>query len=497
MITYILKTILCSSILILVYYLFLEREKMYRFNRFYLLFGIAFSFLVPLITIKTKIIEFPISESVKLASSSLQSSLPQQINPSINDNFSLSNILFLIYVTVTAFLFFRFIVNISVIFFKIKNNKSVKYLDTKLILTKDNLVPHSFLKYVFVYFKDFENGTIEKEILGHELTHVKQRHSLDILFIELIMIFAWINPVLLLYRKAIQLNHEFLADEFVINSLSDTQTYQLLLLDKARQTDSLVFSSPFNYLLIKRRIIMMTKNASKKVAIFKQIALIPVIAVIGFLFMTKIAAQDTVKKSQQQLAVFTQNGVSPELMSEYKNIINKYSQEIKNDSLTMVANKMSHTPKYLDRWTFLSKISSSDKERLATIFFQMNKEQQEKQIVNFSEIKPKPKIIPAKEQFESFKDQDKYGISINYKQVKNEVLNNYTNTDFSYVGVSTASVKPEVYGKPIYRGFLMTNSYFQSYNDMAIARKIFTMGVMYKDWGGYWGDQNLEKVENK
>jgi len=56
MITYIFKTILCSALLILIYHLFLEKEKMYRFNRFYLLFGIAFSFIVPLITIKTKVL---------------------------------------------------------------------------------------------------------------------------------------------------------------------------------------------------------------------------------------------------------------------------------------------------------------------------------------------------------------------------------------------------------------------------------------------------------
>ena len=254
MITYIFKTILCSALLILIYYLFLEREKMHRFNRFYLLFSLAFSFIVPLIAIKTKVLGFPISETINLTRSTLQDSVPQQILPSVNENFTLSKILFLVYVTVTASLLCRFIVNISVILFKIKNNSSIQYMDAKIVLTNDDQIPHSFLKYIFVHFKDFESETIEKEILTHELTHVKQKHSIDILFIELLIIFAWINPFLLLYRKAVQLNHEFLADEFVVNTFCNTQTYQLLLLEKVSKTNNLLLSSPFNYLLTKKRI---------------------------------------------------------------------------------------------------------------------------------------------------------------------------------------------------------------------------------------------------
>lgn len=198
------------------------------------------------------------------------------------------------------------------------------------MLTKDKLVPHSFLKYVFVNKEDFERGTIEKEILGHELTHVKQKHSIDILFLELLMIFAWFNPILYLYRKAIKLNHEFLADESVINTISDTQTYQLLLLDKASQSNSLLLTSPFNYLLTKKRIIMMSKNASQKVAILKQIALIPLIAATGFLLTAKTIAQDISKVVQQQQIESTQNGVSQELLKEYQDVINKYKKTLRD-----------------------------------------------------------------------------------------------------------------------------------------------------------------------
>jgi bla regulator protein blaR1 len=483
MITYILKTILCSSILILIYYLFLEREKMYRFNRFYLLFSILFSFIIPLATIRISSSINLVSETINLANNSFSNSVIRQTQPSISGYNTLSFIPLLLYIIVTAFLICRFFINIFIILFKIKNNNSVPFFEARLVLTGDKRGPYSFFKYIFIHREDHEKGIIEKEIIGHELTHVKQKHSLDILFFELLLCFVWFNPLLLLYRKAIQLNHEFLADEFVINSLSDTQTYQLLLLDKARQTDNLVFSSSFNYLLIKRRIIMMTKNASKKIAIFKQIALIPVIAAIGFLFMKKIVAQDVVQiqMDRQQQVDFTQKGVSPELMSEYKNIIDKYSQELMTDSANMF-NKPRPSP---DKWgnEFKQKLSSSDKERLETIFFQMSKEQQGRQKVAFMPMHPLSRIVPTKEQLESFKDSKMYGVWIDGMRVSNEILNNYKNTDFGYIFQSKLMKNATNYGKHVYQVDLMTNDYFQSHKDPSNAGKNIPMILIFKNQG--------------
>jgi TonB family protein len=193
-------------------------------------------------------------------------------------------------------------------------------------LTRDNYVPHSFLNYVFIYKEDYVKGNIEKEIFNHELAHVRQRHSLDILFIELITLFAWINPILYLYRRAIQLNHEFLADEFVVNSVTSPHDYQLLLLDKAMQPSVLVLSSSFNYLQTRKRIIMMTKKTSYRIAILKQIALIPVIVATGFIFSTKVIAQETKKPAQQQTGTTQeQQKQSPENDPSFKHDRNSLS----------------------------------------------------------------------------------------------------------------------------------------------------------------------------
>lgn len=213
MIIYIFKTILCSGLLFLVYRLFLEKEKMHRFKRFYLLFSIAFSITVPLLLFRTNtpVIPVPVSEIINASSESFNDIIFQQVSSPINETDYLPIFLSVFYAVITAFLFYRFFKNIVVVFSKIKKAKTVPYFDARLVLTKDKLVPHSFLKYIFIDKEDFEKGTIEKEILRHELTHVKQKHSIDILFVEMLLVFVWFNPFFYLYKKAIKLNHEFLA----------------------------------------------------------------------------------------------------------------------------------------------------------------------------------------------------------------------------------------------------------------------------------------------
>jgi len=316
MTTYIFKSILCSAIFILFYYIVLEREKIYRFNRFYLLFSIVFAFIVPLITIEIRSAVSLIPETVYQPVGSLQSFISQPILTSVNEHITRVNFLLLGYITVTLFMLCRFLISILVLFANIKTNDSVTYHGAKLVLTRDNRVPHSFLNYIFVSKEDFEKGKIEKEIFNHELAHIKQRHSLDILFFEFINVFIWINPLLYFYRKAIQLNHEFLADDYVVNTFGSTTNYQLLLLDKALKTNRLILSSSFNYLLTKKRIIMMGKKTSFRAAILKQIALVPLLVGTGFLFTTKIVAQDTKKQGQEQSATNAQ----PQQRSQENNL---------------------------------------------------------------------------------------------------------------------------------------------------------------------------------
>src|SRR5690606_22385705 len=137
-------------------------------------------------------------------------------------------------------------------------------------------------------------------------------HSWDVVFVELLMVFFWFNPFLYIYRKSIRTNHEFLADEEVLNHHSDTTAYQHLLLEKIPVKSQTTMSSSFNYLVTKKRLIMMTKKTSRLKTVALKFFSIPLLAVVMLLFSEKVSAQIEPGK-----------GVSKELFREYKKQVRK------------------------------------------------------------------------------------------------------------------------------------------------------------------------------
>jgi beta-lactamase regulating signal transducer with metallopeptidase domain len=315
MMAYLIKVIGCSGLLLLVYLLFLQREKMYRFNRFYLLFSIVFSFFVPLIPVTISTPLPLVTGTAADVVDNITAILPEQVT-AIDDQVTTIDervnywpiALITLYIAVTTFLLCRFIINLFTLYRKIRTGRQVNYAHAAMVLTEEAVTPFSFLHYIFINKQDFNDGIIEKEILRHELTHVRQKHSLDILLLESLLVFCWVNPFLFLYRKAIQLNHEFLADESVINTFHDTASYQYLLFNKLSGKSNALLTSSFNYLITKKRLTMMNKQTNRTVALVKQVALLPVLAGMVFLFSTKVYAQ---QPTQVKPPSETENKVPP------------------------------------------------------------------------------------------------------------------------------------------------------------------------------------------
>jgi len=159
-------------------------------------------------------------------------------------------------------------------------------------LLSNTIVPHTFLNYIFVPKKEFQQRRIPEEVLLHEKTHVLQRHTLDILFVEILQVIFWFNPVFILIKKSIKLNHEFLADSSVLKQRLSIQNYVDLLLNYPNGSNQAVLSSPINYSLTKKRLQMMTKEFSKKRTTFKLMAILPVITIAILLFNNEIVAKE-------------------------------------------------------------------------------------------------------------------------------------------------------------------------------------------------------------
>jgi beta-lactamase regulating signal transducer with metallopeptidase domain len=281
-----IQSTLSLFLLLVVYHLFLEKERMHQFKRFYLLFSLVFSFIIPFITIEvvSKIIQ-PVVNTGNLLFSKGSSQIIEETNYT-------GYLLWVIYTLITLLLSIRFIRNILKITSKTKTNTIIDYHDAKLVLVPEKNLPHTFLKYIFINEADYKNRNIEAELYTHELTHVTQKHSHDILLIEFLKTIFWFNPIFIFYKKAIQLNHEFLADEFVIHYYEDIPFYQSLLVSKANISQPLYLVSNLNFLVTKKRLLMMTKTTTQTKAILKQIALIPVFIALFYSISFKTVAME-------------------------------------------------------------------------------------------------------------------------------------------------------------------------------------------------------------
>ena len=318
--TYIYKMIALSAIFILLYFVFLEKEKNHHFKRFYLLISALFSVLVPLLSIPYGSIE--VVESISQNNAELMI-LPETklVEPSI---FTKENLLWAIYILGFSILFLKFSWGIFKLIKEIKFSEKIKQDHYQFILKQNKFTPYSFWNAIFLNKSDFLEGKIDYKIILHEKAHVNQKHSIDVIFTEIMLCVFWFNPAFFFYRKAIVTNHEFLADEAVLSQNKDIISYQKLILDELI-SEKILFTHPFNLHNTKKRIVMMT-NKLTKIAKMKSYLTLPISALLFFAFVEKVPAkiENTVNKSLQKIvkkgeAQFSETQVSNIEKSAFKN----------------------------------------------------------------------------------------------------------------------------------------------------------------------------------
>ena len=365
MLLYLLKTTFCLLLFLGFYHLVLEKEKMHRFNRFYLLGSIVFAFLVPSFIITVAPTEFvePIAQELIINQA-------DAIN-AVNE-ISYQSYLVGLYLLITFLLFTYFGKNIHKVLSKTRRNEKISYYSATIILLKEKVLPHTFLRYIFINKEEFKNDNSEQYILTHELAHVKQKHSLDVLFIELLQIVFWFIPIFKFYKKAVQLNHEFLADDAVIKLHENITEYQHLLLKTTAQNNNIYLASNLNYSLTKKRLLMMTTPSSKTKILFKKLAIIPLITGFIFAFSQKVEAQQKKQKPQVIEVKKQEKSLSRKGMKEYQKLFDtaKKSNNIykQKDVIKMIALYKEMSKKQQNTVTDIRKIIPPPPPKMDLVF---------------------------------------------------------------------------------------------------------------------------------
>ncbi len=269
------------AVFLLLYRLFLEKESLYRFNRFFLLGSLVISLTLPFVVLPSffpriqetpKVVweqllpvEAPMEAEVFKSGLVSEKQTAEKTPIEIHSVYEFDWYLVVGIVYFLGFLLFfsRFIIQL-IQFRKLKSTNPLLQKDGyQVVLLPEKNLPFTFLDYLFVSEVDYKANKIEPEIWEHELTHIRQKHSWDILFVEVLKVLLWFNPLLLLYKKAIQINHEYLADEAVNRQFQNKTAYQMLLFSKVSQSQiNLSLSSRFNFSVTKKRLIMMGRFTS-------------------------------------------------------------------------------------------------------------------------------------------------------------------------------------------------------------------------------------------
>ena len=283
---YSLKVAFCLIAFYLVFKLLLSKETFHTFNRWVLLLVMVVSILLPWLKVTTAeptaIAEGMISLESIIASAEV-------VNDDTQEGLSAIQLLFIIYIIGIAVFFLREVVSIVRLFRLIRRGTpltaeqaGVSQHGVRVVVMKNEIAPFSWFRHVVLSEKDFRENP--REILTHELAHIRLGHSWDVAVCNLLIIFQWWNPAAWLLKRELQNVHEFEADEAVINRGVDAKQYQLLLIRKSVGERLFSMANNLNHQSLKKRITMMTTKKSSPWQKAKVLVALPMaaLAVVAF-----------------------------------------------------------------------------------------------------------------------------------------------------------------------------------------------------------------------
>jgi len=304
---YFVKLSFCLSIIYLFYQLLLRKLTFYNSNRWYLVGYTFLSFGIPFINIT------PVLEKNSFSQNEIVQFIPamDQYAPGMQDT-SVSSLVtafsnwgswewlcFALLAGAGIFLI-RFIFR-CISFFRMRRHAQLIFnKGMKLYQVNKNIIPFSFGNSVFINSGMHTEDEL-REIIRHEFVHVKQKHTIDIIWSEWLCIINWYNPFAWLLRSAIRQNLEFIADYKVLENGVNRKQYQYLLL-KVIGNNHFSIAQKFNFSSLKKRIAMMNKLKTSRVQLLRFLFILPLLSVILISYRQK--NPDTIQTPENISRVF-------------------------------------------------------------------------------------------------------------------------------------------------------------------------------------------------
>lgn len=308
MIPYILNVGLVLTACLAFYKLLLKKETFYNANRFLLMLCLLIAFSLPLLRVpqqfslrKTETINATANNILainkidpnKNISANNQTAVQSNTQTQTTDNsFSFDKIIKsvgLLYWFGVIVFGVNFLFQVIVLLFRAYSNPVIKDGKFRIVEVSGDKAPCSFGNNIFINPEKYDWETYN-QILQHEKIHIQQKHSLDILFAELVLIVQWFNPFAWIYRKEVENNLEFLTDDQLVQKENvEKSSYQLSLLKVSAPHFPLSLTTNYNQSLLKKRINMMSIKRSSAHTAWKYFFLLPLLVILASVLNEPVA----------------------------------------------------------------------------------------------------------------------------------------------------------------------------------------------------------------
>ena len=309
---YIIKSALALALLYTCTMPLLEKETFHRLNRIIILGCLILSFIVPFIHFTGGT-----NPTVNMLRQAVQ--LPEIMidgNGSEQSIWNLADIMICIYIIGVVAIFTMTVVQTASLILRLR--KCEQIADNRgntIVLTDYTISPFCFFHYIVMSRDDYANN--RGFILTHEQEHIRLRHYIDLIILQVATIIQWFNPFVWLIGKNLKAIHEFEVDEAVLNKGIDATQYQKFLVVKAVGNRLQPFANNLNKESLKRRIIMMNQKRSNRWMMLKALLVIPVATLAVSVFANGTNASETPKETHPQKTTQTKIHDAVEEMPEF------------------------------------------------------------------------------------------------------------------------------------------------------------------------------------
>lgn len=354
---YLLKSSAIIALFYINYRLFLQRETFFDSNRWFLLIGLITAAFLPLVVIPVYIEYTPVASNSPILFTESQITGPDPID--------WIQLLSWIYIAITSFFSLKLIIELASLQQLITKSPKKNIGRFSLIEIFDKIAPFSFFKWIVYNPKQFKKQELNY-IINHEKVHAKEYHTIDVLISQFCCALFWFNPLVWLYKKELQQNLEFIADEKAQTVSDCKESYQRLLIKASVSNHPLALTNNFYNSLIKKRIIMLHKSKSNKLNAWKYVLIIPALAIFLMSFNTKeiYIPKDTGAHSVFEIDfVITANSSDSDLKLIKMYFKNKpvqlqFSEILRNSDHTLKA--LTLNTKYQDETDYTKRMSVSN-----------------------------------------------------------------------------------------------------------------------------------------